>query len=182
MNRRRALLASLLLLIPAQAEEITYLAFVEHVNELPACDRVEVVRIKERFHIPEKEAPDPEKMTDDQKKRLYYLKLTRSWADIAGTVTVKNAEAERLAGYFRAFKQHIFPPGVGVSFCHTPPYLYRFYSGEKLLGEATVCWDCENLIVGPPDKRTAMYFKPEIKEVKQLLEASNKLFPNNPAK
>ena len=171
MNRRHALLASLLLLLPGHAEVVTTdLAFATHVNDLPACDRVEVLRLADKIFTGEEKAPDPEKLTAKEKERFYCFKFGENytWFKITGKVTLKNAEAERIAGLFRAVKQYYFAPGVGASFCHSPPYLYRFYSGDKLLGEASVCWECHNLIVGPPDKRTAMYFKKNEKEVKQL--------------
>lgn len=182
MNRRHALFASLLFFIPIRAEVAREVDFETYVNNLPACDRVEVIRLEEKHFVGKVKQPEPSELTAEEKAGLHYIKQAREWFKIAGKADLNGKDAERLASLYRAFKERTFPKGVGVSFCHYPPYMYRFYSGENLVGEASVCWLCRNLIVGPPEKRKAMYFEEEPKAVEELLDASNKLFPDNPAK
>ncbi len=189
MNRRRAFLSSVLLLLPCHAEEKKSEAtFATHVTGLPPCDRVEVVRLEEKRFAGEEKEPVPGKLTAEQKGRLHYITRVHTWFEILGKVTVKGADAERLAVLFRSFPESHLPKPPGLSLCHYPPYLYRFHAGDKLVGEASVCWRCHTILTGPEiltgpaDKREFLYFEKSSKQAKELLEASDKLFPKHPAK
>lgn len=57
----------------------------------------------------------------------------------APSVTLQGDAAQRVASLWRAL-----PPGE-QSRCHSPPYGFRFRSGERLVCEASVCWKCDNI-------------------------------------
>lgn len=57
----------------------------------------------------------------------------------AATVNVDGGQAQRIAALWRSL-----PPG-SQSRCHTPPYGLRFRSGERVVCEASLCWECDNL-------------------------------------
>ena len=57
----------------------------------------------------------------------------------APSVTLCGDAAQRIAELWRAL-----PPGH-QSRCHTPPYGVRFRSGERVVCEASICWDCDNI-------------------------------------
>jgi hypothetical protein len=191
MNRRQVLsVAALLLCSYAFGEELKRDDFKTYIATLPACDRVEVIRLGTG---PGKLVPIEGSTTGvlpDDKSQLYHVEPYDEWWTILARRVVKGPEAERLAAHLRAFQPRIaeliLPDGrhqfrMGAN-CHFPPFAYRFYAGEKLLYDTSVCWGCENLIVGPDGKRHYFYFNKETKDSKELLETSKKLFPEHPLK
>ena len=64
----------------------------------------------------------------------------------APSITLNGDYAQRIAELWRAL-----PPG-SQSRCHTPPFGLRFRSGERVVCEASLCWECDN-IFGQSEKR-----------------------------
>lgn len=54
-------------------------------------------------------------------------------------VSVEGEQARRISGLWREL-----PPGVSMR-CHDPVFGFRFYAGDDLVAEASVCWHCNNL-------------------------------------
>jgi hypothetical protein len=52
---------------------------------------------------------------------------------------VEGERAQRLADLWRRL-----PPGK-QSRCHIPAFGFRFFSGRRLVCEASVCWRCDNI-------------------------------------
>jgi len=190
MNRCQAL-ATITLLLLANA-------FAEHpkgnpdyetyIVGLAPCDRVEVIRIGNGAGklVPLEGGTEGSLrlVLPDDKSQLYHVEPYDEWWTIHSRTTVKGPDAERLAALYRGLKPRPNKPGtfiIGPN-CHMPPFAYRFYSGDQLLYDTSVCWGCENLIVGPDGKRHYFYFNTTAKEAIELFNESNKLFPDYPAK
>lgn len=57
----------------------------------------------------------------------------------APMVVVQGDEAQRIAELWRSL-----PPGNQAR-CHIPPYALRFHSGDVVVCEASICWECNNI-------------------------------------
>lgn len=60
-------------------------------------------------------------------------------ADNAASVRCGDQRAKYIAKVWRAL-----PRGSSTR-CHTPPIGIRFFNGESLICEASICWRCENI-------------------------------------
>ena len=196
MNRRQALAGiTLLLFAHALAEEPKENTdYKTYIFGLAPCDRIEVIRIGD----PAGELVPIEGRTDggqrlklpDDKSKLYHVEPYDEWWTVHSRTTIKGPDAERIATLYRALKPRENPVRgedgrmsyISGPNCHAPPFAYRFYSGDKLLYDTSICWGCQNIIVGPDGKRHYFYFQTKTKEAVQLFEESNKLFPDHPAK
>jgi hypothetical protein len=58
----------------------------------------------------------------------------------ARSVRLSGAGAERIAALWRGL-----PPGKHAR-CHIPPFGLRFYRGGQLICQASICWQCNNLV------------------------------------
>lgn len=56
-------------------------------------------------------------------------------------VRIKKETAQKIAYLWRQL-----PPGEQMR-CHYPPFGLRFYMGNKLLVQGSVCWECNNIFV-----------------------------------
>ena len=190
MNRRKALAGiSLLLVAPVFAEDATEdTDYKTYIAGLAPCDRVEVIRIGdgagELVPIQGRTDGAMRLVLPDDKSKLYHVEPYNEWWTIRARTTVKGPDAERIAALYRALRPRPTKPGTAISGpdCHFPPFAYRFLSGDKLLYQTSVCWRCQNVILGPDGKRYYFYFDTKAKEAAQLFDESNKLFPEHPAK
>ena len=71
-------------------------------------------------------------------------------AAAAPSITLNGDYAQRIAELWRAL-----PPG-NQSRCHTPPFGLRFRLGERVVCEASLCWECDN-IFGQSEGRDIHY-------------------------
>ena len=196
MNRRKALAGiSLLLVAPVFAEDATEdTDYKTYIAGLAPCDRVEVIRIGdgagELVPIQGRTDGAMRPVLPDDKSELYHVEPYNEWWTIRARTTVKGPDAERIATLYRALKPRENPVRdkdgrmsyISGPNCHAPPFAYRFYSGDKLLYNTSICWGCQNIIVGPDGKRHYFYFQTKTKEAVELFDESNKLFPDHPAK
>lgn len=60
-------------------------------------------------------------------------------ATTAPVVRVEGEQAMRIHALWTAL-----PPAMQMR-CHVPPFGLRFYRGPQLLGEASICWRCNNI-------------------------------------
>ena len=54
--------------------------------------------------------------------------------------------------------------------CHTPPFGLRFYAVGRLLCEASICWNCNNIYGEVSGERFFYYFNAESPSARRLLE------------
>ncbi len=209
MKRRQAIAGMVFLLgrraladlMDAEAE---YQRFI--VN-LPPCDRVVVIRIGNPADEPVTKKGQPKSKDlpqgPDPTGRLYHVQPYDEWWKVAAQKTVTGPDAERLANLYRGLKQSPYEirslpdlipedQSSGVRQgqmsqtimgpnCHFPPFAYRFYAGKKLLYDTSICWGCQNVIIGVDGKRSYFRFRTQAQESIDLFNFSNKLFPDNPA-
>ncbi len=68
----------------------------------------------------------------------------------APSVTLYGDDAQRVADLWRSL-----PPGEQAR-CHIPPYGLRFRCGERVICQASICWECDN-IFGDAEGRHVHY-------------------------
>ena len=116
------LLASLLVpAAPAQHRENA---------KLPKCNKVELLRLF---------IPGRLKLTGQEPE--YRIPVYNDPTYILAQTTLRDDEAEALANLWRALRP---PVPLVAAACHVPGFAFRFYDGETLLGESSVCWGCSN--------------------------------------
>jgi hypothetical protein len=107
------------------------------------------------------------------KVSLFKLKATGDvWnREIDSSKTLTGKEAQDVAALWRRqiYRQYQVA-------CHLPAYGIRFYSGEKLLVQASVCWECNNIGFQTPDMNGTQYFEGDGKLGQQLLNVFRKAF------
>jgi hypothetical protein len=83
---------------------------------------------------------------------------------ILATKTLTGQEAQKVASLWRrqTYRNILID-------CHNPAFGLRFYSGEKLLVHANICWDCDNISFETPEFISTLYFEGRRKVGQQLL-------------
>jgi len=150
-------------------------------KKLPKCDKVEILRLE--GSVLEDANGHPRYKPEQRPTGIesYYVEYAGGyWTRLYGTKTLRGDDAERIATYWRALAPEPPPPGVGrgLAKCHVPGFAFRFYSGDKLFAESTVCWMCENLGIHIGGKFAARSFDPKALPAKDLLAAGQKFFPD----
>jgi hypothetical protein len=109
------------------------------------------------------------------KVELLKLKLIDDqWnGDILATKVLKGSEAQRIASLWR--KQTYTS---SQSACHNPAYAIKFYSQEKLLVYASVCWSCNNIFMMTPKLSRTQNFLGGNRRGEQLSEIFDLAFTN----
>jgi hypothetical protein len=85
---------------------------------------------------------------------------------IARTKTIEGREARAIASLWRTQNYRSFNP-----ICHFPTFGIKFYSKGKLILYATLCWQCDNIVIREPKLRMSQGFDGKSKKGQQLLEA-----------
>ena len=106
-----------------------------HTDALPRCDRVEILAIF-RPQNPFDESAKQE----IPKEKAFPLRPYGSSALILASRIVGDTDAEKVCKAWRALEFD----RLGGAFCHVPAYGLRFYRGDDLLFETSVCWKCRN--------------------------------------
>jgi hypothetical protein len=88
-----------------------------------------------------------------------------SAATTAPSVRVTGNTAQKIAALWRSL-----PPGEPAR-CHIPPFGLRFFLREKLLAEASICWECNNVFGGTWDGDFSFEFDGEAPSSRELLAA-----------
>jgi hypothetical protein len=87
----------------------------------------------------------------------------------APRVRLDGAAAQRIADSWRAL-----PPGEQAR-CHVPPYGLRFYSGDRMICEASVCWECNNIFGEADGRKVHFEFDAEHRTSQELLAELRRL-------
>lgn len=109
--------------------------------------------------------------------KVELLKLKKDgdlWrGQIESTKTVEGSEAQEIASLWRS--QTYYP---NSAICHFPGYAIKFFSNEKLLVYATLCWECRNIGFQTPDLKQTQGFGGEDKKGQELLKVFRSAFPD----
>jgi len=140
-------------------------AYVSHsvrtvTTSLPPCDRVEV------FHL---DGGGPRTATEDPSKIFSGLRS----AGILSTQDFTGSDAEALAALWRS-------QTFGWDFqmlCHSPVYGFRFYTGNRLVFETTLCFHCSNFYVTVFGESGWWGFDAESPRARELLQRLQEVFP-----
>lgn len=118
--------------------------------------------------------PLTRKLPAVDKVELFKLKLSYGQWDkeFEGTKTVKGGKAKKIAALWRS---QTYKPYQSA--CHNPVYGIKFYSGDKLIVFATVCWDCNTMGFEEPYINSTQYFDGTNKKGQQLLKIFQDAFP-----
>jgi hypothetical protein len=77
-------------------------------------------------------------------------------------VRIKKETAQKIAYLWRQL-----PPGEQMR-CHYPPFGLRFYMGNKLLVQGSVCWECNNIFAQENGKKMIYEFYAQHPHSRQL--------------
>jgi len=92
---------------------------------------------------------------------------------IVDEVEVSGKQADAICKLWRTLNDE-----PNQAMCHSPPYGFRFYRGEKMEYETSMCWKCNNYY-GPNDAGKQIWYG--LKKDKQsatLLKLCKKLLPH----
>lgn len=85
------------------------------------------------------------------------------------THRVAGNEALKVANLFRKL------PDGDMRRCHTPPVGLRFFANSAEVGNATLCWACNNLFGQIGDKRLGFAFDGTSRTARKLLDLLERL-------
>jgi len=88
-----------------------------------------------------------------------------SAAAAAPFVRVTGNAAKTIAALWRSL------PAGSQARCHIPPFGLRFFLGEKLVAEASLCWECNNVFGGTWEGTFGFEFDGEAPASRELLAA-----------
>ncbi len=127
-----------------------------------------------RFHGKKEFLPLTQNLPAVDKVELLKLKTKGDlWnGEIESSKFLEDAEAQKLALLWR---QQTYLPFTAA--CHNPAYGIKFYSGEKLLVYASLCWDCNNIGFMTPSIDGTQSFDGKGKRGQQLLQTFRLAFP-----
>jgi hypothetical protein len=136
---------------------------------LPHSDRVEVFHLSgTAFARDEADRPKP---GEGFPIRAY----GSAEAKILGRTTLNGTDAEALAAMWRA---QTFDWGL-QALCHSPAYGLRFYSGNKLTFETSLCFHCSNFYVTDLLGSGWWGFDSKSPTAQELLRRIQEIFPDS---
>ncbi|MBI5496620.1 MAG: hypothetical protein HY904_16485 [Deltaproteobacteria bacterium] len=128
-----ATVAALALLGAARGNNAEDARTAPFLRELPAVDRVEVALLGPRL-------PRPDSSGASATAPPFPVYPYGDFAQVRAVRVLDAQDAARLAGLWR---QQAFAAGQARS-CHKPAWGIRFFSGDKLLLETSLSWECRN--------------------------------------
>lgn len=93
------------------------------------------------------------------------LKDDRWNGKIAASKVLKGAEAQKVASLWRRLSYT-----SSLAACHEPDYAIKFYSRERLIAYASVCWSCNSIFFITPNLHRTQSFAGGNKRGEQLSE------------
>ncbi len=91
-------------------------------------------------------------------------------ADDAPTVALEGERAECIASLWRRL------PADEQYRCHIPPYGLRFWTDEKLILQASICWECNNIFGDVDGVKFSYQFNGKAPASQQLLVEAREAF------
>ena len=99
----------------------------------------------------------------------------RQHAPVLSSTVIRRGEARRMAELWR----HLSFEKGWQALCHEPPYGVRFYRGDELVFETSICWSCTNFFVRQRDGSYDWYgFHAEDLNAETLFAELQKLVPH----
>jgi hypothetical protein len=102
------------------------------------------------------------------------LKDDRWDGEIAASKVLKGAEAQKVASLWR---RQTYTSSLAA--CHEPAYAIKFYSQERLIAYASVCWSCNSIFFITPNLHRTQSFAGGNKKGEQLSEIFRLAFQPN---
>ena len=138
-------------------------------TSLPHCDHVEVFH----FHGSGFTRDPADRPTSGFPVRPY-----GTLSPILNTRTLTGSDAEALAALWRS---QTFDPGL-QAMCHSAAYGFRFYSGDRLAFETSLCFHCSNFYVPTFNGSSWWGFDSESPKAAELLRRLQEIFPDSKPK
>jgi hypothetical protein len=85
--------------------------------------------------------------------------------EIAASKVLQRTEVKKVASLWR---RQTYTSSLAA--CHEPAYAIKFYSRERLIAYASVCWSCNSIYFITPDLRRTQSFAGGDKRGEQLSE------------
>jgi hypothetical protein len=120
-----------------------------------------------RFQGPKEFRPYTRNLPAIDKIELLKLKLKDDhWdGEIAASKVLQRTEVKKVASLWR---RQTYTSSLAA--CHEPAYAIKFYSRERLIAYASVCWSCNSIYFITPDLRRTQSFAGGDKRGEQLSE------------
>jgi hypothetical protein len=93
------------------------------------------------------------------------LKDDRWDGEIAASKVLKGAEAQKAASLWR---RQTYTSSLAA--CHEPAYAIKFYSHQRLIAYASVCWSCNSIFLIAPNLHRTQSFAGGEKKGEELSE------------
>lgn len=93
---------------------------------------------------------------------------------VEGTQRVEGRDAQKILRVWRKQRFRGYSPAT----CHQPPYALKFYSKDKVVLFATLCWACRNVTFIVPKSRHWVEFEHDSEAAKMLRDIFQKAFPS----
>lgn len=139
--------------------------YLNEVKSLPKVDKVEIL-------VLEKMLPEPTKKELLKRKHIRMNEWAIFW--IENSLTFSNDTAQEIARLWRSL------PHAQQARCHWPPYALRFFDGDQLILEGTICWTCNNIYTKSFKKEGVYTFDATHETSQQLLNLLKELAPLTP--
>jgi hypothetical protein len=92
--------------------------------------------------------------------------------EIKASKIIEGNEAQKVASLWR---NQLYLPDSPI--CHNPAYAIRFFSREKLIAYASLCWDCDNIEFLDPRVKGYQGFAGKSDTGQRLLDEFTNAFP-----
>ncbi len=92
---------------------------------------------------------------------------------IVDDIEVSGKQAEEICKLWRTLSDE-----PNRAFCHSPPYGFRFYRGDEMVYETSMCWKCNNFYGPNDDGKQIWYGLKKDKQSAMLLKLCKKLLPH----
>lgn len=102
------------------------------------------------------------------------LSLGTQTFPIYAIVEAESNEASEIAEMWRQL------PQAEQARCHVPPYGLRFYGGGRMIVEASVCWQCNNIWTREEGGKSFYTFDASAEVSQRLLEKLREIAKSNP--
>jgi hypothetical protein len=138
----------------------------QQTGGLPRCDRVDILRLEENI--------------DWDATSGFPIRPYKKFAKVLDTKTLSEPDAESIAAIWRS--QTFEVPGQHhfQALCHDPVYALRFYRGNSVIFETSICFHCSNFFVTYKGEPHWWGFDTSTPAAETLLNRLRKELPDSP--